>query len=490
MVHKFNMSGTALAGATIAATAIREAIRVPPPNSASAVEAIDFAEAVYQTQPLASGTGRAAFRAAEVVSQGTARARGLLPETAFRLVTSPRELLSFIVGPHPAGKAAEIIVASDFRELHAGGDPGMRNAPKSIAANVHDVRLSPDAASRRDLLFQVRMRDGLLTVPGGQVKTGSGQYVSESLARMAQTPGYGRTGYVDARFVNPDGTPRIAPNAFTASQARRLIEAGVELRGIRNLDARARRLVKNILRHTYDGLDPLAREELVCLRDEIAAAYGASLVAARIVGGAASAAATSAMVSLVVQYASNGAIDVTQASDAATGAAVWGAGSAAADAGLYYAATHLGLPPEAARAFARRAVTTGFCLLAVASDALAEVRAVREGTMSVGDALSGGTFKAALGLLPLIMPPLGLAGAPLLAAIQVGGRWAIAAFRDRESALDRAIAEDFKTATALQERMDRMGNTITRLERECGDTDILFEKAMASTATHKLRSVR
>ena len=107
----------------------------------------------------------------------------------------------------------------------------------------------------------------LISMPNGQVKTGSAQYIADDLARMAETPGAGKIGYVDSRFVNPDGSPRVAPNAFTESQARRLREAGVELRGIRDLDKRAGQLLKNIGRHRKDGLDPAAYQMVAKQRE-------------------------------------------------------------------------------------------------------------------------------------------------------------------------------------------------------------------------------
>lgn len=490
MSHNVGLhDATSAADAVSAATVLRP-VEPPAVGPGAVLEAVDFGEAVYQTQPLVKGAGRVALRAAEFLTQSTARTHGLRAETAYRLVTSEQDLLSFVSGPHPTGKAAEIVVACDFRQLHAESDPGMLNSPVRIAGNVRDVRLSPDAASRRDLIFLVRAGNGLLAVGGGQVKTGSGRYVSESLVKMAQTPGYGRTGYVDARYVKPDGSPRVAPDAFTVGQARRLREAGVELRGIRDLDERSHRLVRNIVAHARDGLDPIAREELLSLREEIAAVYAGSQVASRVVGAAASAAATSTVVSLVVKYASSGSIDLAEASSVAAKAALRGAGSAAADAALYHAATRMGLAPEAAQAFARRVVANGLCLVAIASDVIAEVKAVREGRISVAEALSGGAFKTVLNVLPMLMPPLGLVGVPLVAAFQVGGRWAIAAVRSRDSELAREIAEDRATADMIRLRTARLGDMISSLSQDCEGTDRLFEQVMAPTVSGGLRLVK
>jgi hypothetical protein len=477
------------AGAALAAATLGGLPTAPTVGRDAVGQAYDFAEALHQAAPLVPRPGHAAVQAAELVAESTARVRGLLPETAYRLVTSPRELLSFITGRHPAGKTAEIVVARDFRELHAGGDPQMQNGPKGIATNVVDVRLSPDSASRRDLLFQVQTRGGALVVAGGQVKTGSGQYVSASLVEMAMAPGYGRTGYVDQRFVNPDGTPRVAPDAFTEGQARRLREAGVQLRGIRDLDARARKLVENIVHHAEDGLDPVTREELFRLREDVVLAYEPGGVATRASTSAAVAAATSALVNLVVQYATSGTVHVPHLQDAALTAATWGAGSVTADAVLYHAATEMGLAPEAAQAFARHAVAAGCCLLAIAGDAAAEARALREGRTTILDAVAGTSFKTALGLLPLVLPPLGLAGAPLLVALQVGGRWSLAALRQRDAALARAISEDLEAAAKLKTRLSDMGEAISNLSAECDETDRLFEETMGRTTRPQFRLV-
>lgn len=484
----YDLRETTSASVAVAATMIQQPLQTPAPSMAAAVQAVDFAEALYQTQPLVPGAGRGTAQAAEMVAQSTARARGLLPETAYRMVTSPRDLLSFVTGPHPSGKTAEIVVAAEFRDLHAGVDTGMHNGPRNVPSSVVDVRLSPDAASRRDLLFQVRTRGGVLTVAGGQVKTGTGQYVSESLVKMTQTPGYGRTGYVDARFVNLDGTPRIAPDAFTANQAQRLREAGVQLRGIRDLEERARLLVENIVDHERDGLDPVAREGLIRLRDDIAVAYGLGGVANRAITSAASAAATSAVINLLTQVVTGGHIEVAQAVQAATSAAVSGVGSVAADALVYHAAVDMGLAPEAARAVAQRTVAIGCCVLSVVGDVFDEANAVREGRATVGNALSVGAFKTAMDLLPLVMPALGI-GVPVLAAVQIGGRWALAALRSSEAALARAVTADFQAAAGLEQRMERMGEAISSIKDDCEETDRVFERVMGTSQDRRLRLV-
>jgi hypothetical protein len=416
-----------------------------------------FEEAVRQSQPIASAGTREAGQASKFVRETTALPRGLRPSTSNAHVTRHGKLADFVSGANPTGKTKEVIAALDYQDLHGGRDVGMVNPPGHVAPNVESVRLSPDPSSRRDLLFQVRTREGmLLTVPGGQVKSGSAQYVADALVEMAGKPGYGRTGYVDARFVNPDGTPRIAPDGFTVTQARRLRDADVRLRGVRDLDSRGNQLFRDLTKHEVDGLDPASRQELLQLRDDIALAYRPRRVAGRMAGAAAAAAATAAVISIAVQYATAGKLDVAAVRDAAGGAAVAGGIGALADAVLYHLAKGAGVAPEAARAIAQQGVAVGFCLFAVGVDANAEIQDYKIGNVSGADALFGGASKAALDFLPLLLGPLGVAGIPVLIGAQLGGRWALAKVRASERRLEVAIAEDFATAHGLDQRFDSL----------------------------------
>lgn len=159
------------------------------------------------------------------------------------------------------------------------------------------------------------------------------------------------------------------------------------------------------------------------------------------------------------------------------------------EAVVYHAATEMGLVPEAAQAMAQRTVAIGCCVIGIVGDAIAEANAVREGRASVGHALSAGAFKTAMGLLPLVMPTLGI-GVPVVAAVQVGGRWALAALRNSEESLARAIGEDVRTATELEQRMDQMGVATARLKNECEETDRLFERVMGPSANPRPQLVR
>ena len=439
-----------------------------------------FDEAIRQTRPIAAPGTRDAEQAAKAVQEGTARPHGLHPETCRRLVTEGTDLEGLLSGANPEGKAAEVVAALDYRDLHDGRDPGMVN-PKQPAPNCEDVRLNPDNAGRKDLLFRFRTKDGtLISVPNGQVKTGSARYVADDLVRMAETPGAGKVGYVDSRFVNPDGSPRVAPDAFTESQARRLREAGVELRGIRDLDKRARELLKNIKRHRKDGLDPAARRQLKQLRKDIARAYQWKGVAKRMAGGAATAAASAAIITLVVQAASDGEVDVAAVGEAAGEAALFGGGGTLADAGLYQIGTrYLDLTPEAAKAFAQNGVAAGFCLLAVGTDLFDEVTAARAGEISFADAVAGSSAKAALDLLPFVFAPLGIAGVPLLVGAQLAGRWVIARVREADRKIQSAAEENLRRIASLHARLDRLDASFEQARIDCEDTDRLYASVMS-----------
>lgn len=483
------------AGAAVAVTPNAATAPAVSPHIVSDPQISDqgrlFSEAVRQTEPLAAAGSRDAAQAARAVRNGTAFRNGLRPETCERLVTNGKELGSLVRGAHPTGKAAEVVAVADFRDLHAGGDPGITNSPHKVATNVHDIKLSPDHASRKDLVFQFRTKDGMLiTKANGQVKTGSAQYVSDKLEQMAETPGYGKVGYVDARYVNPDGTPRMAPDGFTKAQARRLQKAKVRLRGIKDLDARAEQLVENVAKYADDGLDPVARKQLRQLRDDITLAYQPNNVAVRVAGGAAVAAATAAIVTLVVQTASGEKIDVATIGEAAGQGALFGAGGALADAGIFHAATHFGMAPEAAKSLAQNGVAAGFCLIAISSDVFSEVVAVRNGDVSVANAVAGTAAKSALDVLPFVLAPLGIVGVPVLIGTQLGGRWALARVREADRKLEVAIEDDLLHVARLHMGLERITADVESAHHACDETDTLFEEVLAGQGSTSLRIVR
>lgn len=442
-----------------------------------------FTEALKQTRPIAARGGANVRRIADMVREGTARPNGLTQKAAERMVASGRSLDSFINGANPGGKAAEVVAASDYRALHAGHETGIVNPPEHVAANVQDIRLAPDSSSRKDLVFAFDSKTGKAVWKyNGQVKTGGPQYVADTLVEMAKTPGYGKVGYVDARYVNADGTPRVAPDAFSEGQARRLREAKVRLRGIPDLEKRAEQLMANIKAGKVDGLDPIARQELQQLRDDITAAYRARGVIGRIGGSAAIAAASAAVVSLIVQFATEGKVDVMTVGKAASSAAIFGAGGAVADTGLYHLGSKaLEMAPEVAKEFAKQGVAVGFCVIAMGTDLLSEVRAVRRGDVTVASAIGGTAAKAALDLLPLVMAPLGLTGLPVLVGAQVGGRWLIGKAREADLVLEQVIAADMALADNLSQRMCEFTQVVEDVTADCASTDTLFSEIIGST---------
>lgn len=116
------------------------------------------------------------------------------------------------------------------------------NAP-SIPENFVRTWLNPDSTSARDLLYEIRVSNARhILVPGTQVKVGSATYVARSLLRHASDPRYGKVCDVDARLVFPDGSPRIAADAFTRGQAAALEKAGFKFVGIEHLETDAKRM--------------------------------------------------------------------------------------------------------------------------------------------------------------------------------------------------------------------------------------------------------
>lgn len=442
-----------------------------------------FDELLRQTKPIAQPGSASAKTVAKVVSDETARRTGLTPETAEKQVTSARTVEQLTNGKHRTGKAAEVVAVSDYRTLHEGGDPGIVNPPETVASNLKDIRLAPDSGSKKDLLFAFEADDRrIIWKHNGQVKTGGGQYVADTLVEMANTPGYGKVAYVDARYVNPDGTPRVAPDAFTEAQARKLQEAGVRLRGIPHLEKRAAALVENIDKHKEDGLTPEARKQLETLRDDIAAAYKLKGVAARMVGGAAIGAASAAIMSLIVQLATEGKVDIKALGQATGTGAAFGTAGVAADAGFYHLATKvLELPPETAKEFAQQGVAIGFCLIAIGTDLFSEIRLLRSGDINMAGFAAGSCVKSALDLLPLVMAPLGLVGLPILVGSQMGGRWLIAKVRARDQAIERAVAEDLAIAEELNWRLAAFDQTVGNINAECDATDAIFWRVMGGT---------
>jgi hypothetical protein len=450
----------------------------------------NFAEALNQGRALATPGSSEAAHVALLLQKTTARPHGLQYETALRQAVTPVDIHKLVQGPHPTGKAAEVVVARVYKDHHAGNPVEMVNGPKHVASNVVDVRLTPDASSRRDLLFQVQLPDGtLFTTPGGQVKTGSNQYLTNTLTEMAQSRGYGRTAYVDARFVNTDGSPRVAADGFTPSQAAKLKEAGVCLRGIPELDRQAEELVANLLSHQKDGLTPEARVRLQQLRNAIAAAYQPGGIVSRAFGGAALAAASSAVMSLGVQLLSGAKVDLMAVARVAGEASLVAGASTLADAALYHLSSWLGSTPEVAQAMAAQGVSAGFFLIAVGTDAVSEVRAALSGERTTSDAVMGTSVKVILDALPMMLAPLGLLGMPIALASQVGGRWVIQRVRQSDARVRQALADNLKTAKVLEGQLGAMAPAVQQLRELSDEMESLHSRLMQGHHIPKIPAI-
>lgn len=479
--EKDNRSGACAACALAAGHYSTPRFQPPPAPSPSLLDQERlFHEAVAQQRPLVEAGCPSRRTTAKTIQAGTARPRGIRHSTAEQCITRPGNLDGLVRGANPVGRNAEVVTASDYKRLHAGHPTGIVNPPKHLANNVRDIRTSPDAYSRKDLIFAFETRDGqILWKYNGQVKTGGARYVSDTLVEMATTPGYGKVGYVDARYVNADGTPRVGPGAFTARQARRLQEANVRLRGIPDLEERAEQLMRNVKAAQEDGLSPLARQQLESLRSDIASAYSSRGVTLRIAKGAAIAAASAAVMALVVQLVTEGKADLKPVGQAVGTSVAFSAAGGLADAGLYHLALDaLNMTPEAAQAFAQQGVAIGFCIVAATTDITAEFKSLARGDTTLGSAVAGTSLKVALDLLPLVLGPLGLAGLPLLVGTQVGGRWLIDKVRTAEASLVAAIAEDHALADDLLHRMSAFSETVASLTAECEVTDALYQQVM------------
>jgi hypothetical protein len=447
-----------------------------------------FAEAGRHAHPVAPTGSSAVEQVARALRDGTALPSGISAETATRYASEVRDVETLLKGAHPTGKAAEVVAACDCRTLHAGNNPGIVNPPERVATNVADIRLAPDPSSRKDLLFAFEKPNGeSIWKYRGQVKTGSARYVADSLVEMANTPGYGQVAYVDARYVNPDGTPRVGGDAFSDGRARRLQTAKVRLRGIPQLRERSQLLIDNVEASKADGLDPVSRKQRQQLHDDHTAAYQPRDVAGRVISGAAMAAATAAVMSLIVQLATEGEVDVRALAGAAGTGAAYGAGGTVADAALYQLATKtLEMAPEAAKEFAKNGVPIGFCVIALAIDLVSEVRGAGRGDVTTTDFVGGFAAKAALDLLPLVFAPLGLPALPLLVVTQVGGRWLIRKARDADRVLTSVIAQDMATADVIAGRVDALGDGASKLRAECAATDAVFASVMSSRPALRL----
>jgi hypothetical protein len=136
-----------------------------------------------------------------------------------------------------------------------------------------------------------------------------------------------------------------------------------------------------------------------------------------------------------------------------------------------------------AKEFAGKTVSVGFCVLAVGSDIVSEVRAARRGDVTAEGAGYGMSVKVALDVLPLLMGPLGLPALPVLIAAQVGGRMLITRMREADSVLEREITHDLT-------RADRLIGEAKAVAAQCDETDAIFDAIIASATGPKNTGLR
>lgn len=440
-----------------------------------------FLEAKTQCESLLKG--KTYLNGKNFLTKNTARTTGLTNETVTDMLNRNIKLSDLAKGANPQGKVKEVVASYEYRKMQSGDSSGIINAPKHNSPSVKGIRLSPDPSSRRDLIFEIDIgNDRLILVPGGQVKTGSAKYVADSLAEMSKKAGYGKTAIIDARFVNPDGSSRVASDAFTQAQAKKIQESGVRLRGVKDLDRRGDELLRNINRAEIDGLDPLSRKELHQLQIDIAKSYEGKAFTGRVASGAAIAFASAAILSMIVQYSTNQKIDIKPVIQSGGQAAVYGGTGVLADGVLYRIGTEMGKSVQEAKSFAQQGVTAGFCLFAVAADAVSEIYAYKNGELTLLNSVSGSAIKIAIDILPILTAPLGLLGIPICLGAQISGRWIISRIRAGEAKLKTEIQEVLEYSKSLDLRI----SAVIELSNE---TDIIFNDLGLSYKT-KLKSIK
>jgi len=333
-------------------------------------------------------------------------------ETALRLADSLGNVEQFARGANLHGKFAEVIALCARDSLTDPTTPWvMVNAP-SVPENFVRTWLNPDSTSTRDLLYEIKVSSTRhILVPGTQVKVGSATYVARSLLRHASDPRYGRVCDVDARLVCPDGSPRIAPDAFTRGQAAALKKAGFKFVGIEHLETDAKRMHAGI-KGAYEQKLAAYERDLI-----IRANYGPRQVAFRagIAGGMSF--ILTAGVSSYQQYrycknaVQNGDIDdssetrkeyakqaaKTVAKQAAISGGITVAGVATEAAVFHFADKFM--PTEKAQTAATIAVAAAYASL----DIVHEIVAYKRGEISGTEAAICGGITLAANAIPILL---------------------------------------------------------------------------------------
>lgn len=379
-------------------------------------------------------------RMAKAVQAGTANPRPISYETSKRYVKTTQTTETFFKGANPIGKAAEVFVVADLKDFHNGMNEKIINPPKHPAKNFVDVKVNPDPSGRQDLVFVFKNNKGRLVYrTWGQVKTGSPYYISGRLLKMAKTPGYGKVAYLDSRFVNVDGTPRVAPDGFSASQAEKIKAAKITLRGFKNLESRAKSFVENYST-VKNGQRATTTIQEVEVKEKVTVsykrsksktvnptkmAYKAKGVAWRACKGSLVGALTAGGLTAAIQCKRKGLKEV-EWKEVGKSAAVGGAVSTVTvgvDAALFYGSRKIGevvgkkVAAEAAKKIANVGTAGLFGVVSSAMDIHSGYKAVEDGDKEVADVVVETTVSVLLSAAPIAVAAIATGPAMPLVAI-------------------------------------------------------------------------
>jgi len=380
-----------------------------------------------------------------IQSLGTGR---MAPETALRLAATESTIQHFTMGANPHGKCAELVAMTVRNSLSDPASPWVVVNTPSVPANYVRTWLNPDTTSTRDLLYEVRISETRhIFVPGAQVKVGAPGYIARSLLSHARDPKYAKICDVDARLVCPDGTPRVAPDAFTRGQAEALRKAGFKFIGIEHLEEDAKRVhagLKGICEHNR-----ITHERELIIR----ANYAPRQVAFRAGCAGGIVFILVAGVAAYKQYSHyrnavrNGRIKddpatreeyTKQATRSVAKRAGIGGGIAAVaaviESGVFHAAKVV-----TSSGTARMLAALPVCIAAAAIDVYHEHGLVRRGESSVGWAVFHGTLKLTADVLPLVLTGLGPAGTIVGIGFGIGLRWCSRYIRKLEAEIGEML---------------------------------------------------
>jgi hypothetical protein len=316
-------------------------------------------------------------------------------------------------GAHPKGNFAEYVSLGMRNNLRNPASEWVVVNPPSAPSRYICCWLNPDRTSTRDLLYLIDTRHGQIFTPGAQVKTGDPAYIAKSLLKHAKDARYGWTCDVDARLVNPDGTPRIGKNAFSKKYAEKLIEAKFKFVGIEGAEDTAKRAATIVLENqqiAYSQEIATYERELI-----IRANYAPRQVAIRagfaggitflIIAGAASYQQYSYYKKVVKEGRLEDNPEIrkeftrqaakTVAKQAAIGGGIVAA-SVVVEAGAFHVAENF-MPAPKAQVIASAVVSAGYAGM----DAMDEYIAYRSGEISKTEAITYGSIKAVMDGLPI-----------------------------------------------------------------------------------------